>query len=109
MARLQLLCLKAIELVVDVSDVVGVKRGIAFDELPLDALRCMEGDGAGPIGAGGGSTEPGLMAGGVIVLLECNMTGDWPEDKMANVNEKISMNMTRERDMILSDSKFSGL
>lgn len=100
MARLLLLCLKAVEPLVDA---VGVKRGIAPAELPLDRipLRDMEGDGDGTTGAGG------IIAGGVIMLVECNMTGAWLEDKTAaNVNEKISTSSTREGDMILSDSKF---
>ncbi|KAL8101844.1 hypothetical protein AgCh_033660 [Apium graveolens] len=91
MARPQLLCLEAVEPVVDE---LGVKRGIAFVELPLDPLRGMEGDGAGPIGAG---VEPI-----VIVLVDCNMAGAWPEQKTTNMNKNISMNITRERDMILS-------
>ncbi|KAK1372307.1 hypothetical protein POM88_028500 [Heracleum sosnowskyi] len=86
MPRLLLLCLKAVEPVVD----VGVKRGIAFADLPLDPLRDMEGDGAGPIGSGGDSIEPGLMTEGVVMLVECNMAGAWLEDKTAKVNEKIS-------------------
>ena len=67
-------------------------------ELPLDPLRDMEGAGAGAETRG-----PGPLAGGVIVL-ECNTAGAWPEDKTTNVYEKISMSMTRGRDMMLSNS-----
>lgn len=94
MARLQHLCLKAIE-PLDELDLLGVKRGIAFVEPPRDPLRDMEGDGAS-----GEPIEPGVE--GVIMLVDCNMAGAWLEDKTTNVSEKISMSMTRETDMILS-------
>lgn len=61
--------------------------------------------GGGVIIIGGGVIIIGgdIIIGGMVV--EGDIAGAWPEDKTANVSEKVSMSMECEKAMTLSDSQ----